>query len=349
MSRQAVFHDPRGRKRKVTGGVALLVGAVTTTLAILFVISLISRPLLIQPVDRARMPIPPPTKPPALRTRQERMFYNALTRLNQAKKEQERRWKRISASHNGRQAVVGFYVSWDDASYASLRDHAHQLDWLVAELLRLQPGDDPVAEIKDPSYSADWVRRRNPNLKIFPMINNYDPESGKWNNTQLQQILSDPARRARLRAHLLEYIQRSQYAGAVLDFEDLSAETRPLVLELLDELRKDFAARNLLVAMTAPFSEPDFDYIRFASAADYLILMAYDEHWPGGASGPIASQTWVEENLLKRVREVDPQKLILAVGSYGYNWSSDKSVVATELSFQDALRTSQESSAIISM
>ncbi len=349
MSRQAIFHDPRGRKRKLTGGVALLVGGVTTTLAVLFVISLISQPLLIQPVDRARVPIPPPTKPPALRTRQERMFYNALTKLNQAKKEQERRWKRIAAAHSGRQPVIGFYVSWDDASYASLRDHAHQLDWLVAELLRLRPDDDPVLEIKDNSYSADWVRRRNPNLKIFPMINNYDPESGKWDNARLQQVLSDPARRARLRAHLLEYIQRSQYAGVVLDFEDLSAETRPLVLALLDELRSDFAARKLIVALTAPFADGDFDYPRFAKAADYLILMAYDEHWPSGDPGPIAAQTWLEENLLKRVRQVDPQKIILAVGSYGYNWSSDKSVVATEMSFQDAVRASQESSAVITM
>jgi cellulose synthase/poly-beta-1,6-N-acetylglucosamine synthase-like glycosyltransferase/peptidoglycan/xylan/chitin deacetylase (PgdA/CDA1 family)/spore germination protein YaaH len=274
------------------------------------------------------------------------MFINALTKLKQAKMEQEKRWKRLS-SHNARQPLIGFYVSWDEASYASLRDHATRLDWLVAELMRLRPNDDPVLEIKDESYSADWVRKRNPNLKIFALINNFDLELGKWNNALLEQVLSDPGRRARLRAHLLDYVQRQQYAGAVIDFEDLSASTSSLLITVLHELKDDFTSRKLILAVTVPFQDPDFDYPRIAKEADYMILMAYDEHYPGGAPGPVASQTWFEETLLKRTREVDPHKMILAVGNYGYNWSSAKDVSATELSFQDALRAAQESSATV--
>ena len=169
--RGAVFHDPRGRKRRVTGGVALAVGAITSVLAVLFLISLISRPLLQKPPDPERAPLAISKKPSLLQTRQERRFLSALTRLKRAQQEQERRWKQRLAAHTGGSNVVGFYVTWDDASYSSLQRHISQLDWLVVEHLRIQAGDDPVMEIPDPNLSLEWARQANPGLKLFALIN----------------------------------------------------------------------------------------------------------------------------------------------------------------------------------
>ena len=48
--------------------------------------------------------------------------------------------------------------------------------------------------------------------------------------------------------------------------------------------------------------------------------MNYDEHYPGAASGPVASQDWFVQNL-KYARSVIPQdKIICAIANYGYDW-----------------------------
>jgi cellulose synthase/poly-beta-1,6-N-acetylglucosamine synthase-like glycosyltransferase/peptidoglycan/xylan/chitin deacetylase (PgdA/CDA1 family) len=72
------------------------------------------------------------------------------------------------------------------------------------------------------------------------------------------------------------------------------------------------------------------------------MLMAYDEHWANSKPGPIASQSWFEENLIARMRDIDPSKAIIVIGNYGYDWS-DRDQEANELTFQEALVTAKES------
>jgi spore germination protein YaaH len=52
--------------------------------------------------------------------------------------------------------------------------------------------------------------------------------------------------------------------------------------------------------------------------------MAYDEHYANKDHGPIASQSWYEERLSKRMGELDPAKTIIALGNYGYDWAKDR-------------------------
>lgn len=341
----AVFHDPRGRKRRVTGGVALAVGAITSVLAVLFVISLISRPLLLKPPDPERVPPSLSRKPSLLQTRQEREFLSALTRLKRAQKEQERLWKRRTP-HVKENNVVGFYVSWDDASFSSLQRRIASLDWLVAELLHVRAGDDPLLEIPDSNFSPEWALKTNPSLKLFALVNDFDPTQGVWNDALLQAILKSPAQRAALADRLLRYLKARHFAGVVFDFEDLSTQSRSLLAPFLAEFKADVRSREVSVAVAVPLADPEFDYLAFSKVADFLMLMAYDEHWPSGRPGPIASQNWLEENLLKRARQIDPHKLVLIVGAYGYDWSNGTSA-ADEISFQEALQTAKESAATI--
>jgi cellulose synthase/poly-beta-1,6-N-acetylglucosamine synthase-like glycosyltransferase/peptidoglycan/xylan/chitin deacetylase (PgdA/CDA1 family) len=49
--------------------------------------------------------------------------------------------------------------------------------------------------------------------------------------------------------------------------------------------------------------------------------MNYDEHYPGGKPGPVASQDWFVNNLNSIRRQVPLEKLICAIGSFGYDWA----------------------------
>src|SRR5207253_5575169 len=46
----------------------------------------------------------------------------------------------------------------------------------------------------------------------------------------------------------------------------------------------------------------------------------YDEHYPGGTPGPVASQDWFVDNLKAAQKGIPQDKLICAIGNYGYDW-----------------------------
>jgi cellulose synthase/poly-beta-1,6-N-acetylglucosamine synthase-like glycosyltransferase/peptidoglycan/xylan/chitin deacetylase (PgdA/CDA1 family) len=76
------------------------------------------------------------------------------------------------------------------------------------------------------------------------------------------------------------------------------------------------------------------------------MLMNYDEHWLTSPPGPIASQDWYVDNLKQVMEDVPAQKIIVAVGSYAYDWSEAPKKAnepAQSLSIQEALLHAYES------
>jgi spore germination protein YaaH len=90
-----------------------------------------------------------------------------------------------------------------------------------------------------------------------------------------------------------------------------------------------------------------FEYATLASLADGVIVMAYDEHWATGEPGPVASQSWFMNIVGQRMHEIPPEKLIIAIGNYGYDWAPG--MPAKELTFEDAVLTAKESEGDIGM
>jgi len=49
--------------------------------------------------------------------------------------------------------------------------------------------------------------------------------------------------------------------------------------------------------------------------------MNYDQHEIESQPGPVASQDWFVANLLRVLKVVPKEKLICALGNYGYDWT----------------------------
>jgi cellulose synthase/poly-beta-1,6-N-acetylglucosamine synthase-like glycosyltransferase/peptidoglycan/xylan/chitin deacetylase (PgdA/CDA1 family) len=72
--------------------------------------------------------------------------------------------------------------------------------------------------------------------------------------------------------------------------------------------------------VAVPPHNEEYDYRSISSAADGVVLMNYDEHYPGAASGPVASQDWFEQNLKYASGAIPKEKVICAIANYGYDW-----------------------------
>src|SRR6266851_3472905 len=74
--------------------------------------------------------------------------------------------------------------------------------------------------------------------------------------------------------------------------------------------------------------------------------MNYDQHWLTSPPGPIAAQDWFVENLRQVFDVVPPQKIIVGIANYAYDWpvnSKNGKESAAEFSVQEALLHVEES------
>ena len=52
----------------------------------------------------------------------------------------------------------------------------------------------------------------------------------------------------------------------------------------------------------------DYNYAAISAAVDGVVIMNYDEHYPGGTPGPVASQDWFTNNLKAAIKEIPKDK-----------------------------------------
>jgi peptidoglycan-N-acetylglucosamine deacetylase len=239
---------------------------------------------------------------------------------------------------------VGFFINWDESSYESLKRNLDHLDWVIAEwshLRNVADGTSPLAtDVHTPALN--WIRINRPEVRILPMVQNL--VNGKWEGDLLARSIADEPHRQALINALTTFVEDNKFAGLCVDFEEVPTDLQANLLTFMQELHATFSGKGLLVAHAVPFADSDWNYKAYAAASDYMIVMAYDQHWRGSDAGPIAGQEWFEQNLITRLRELDPARTIIALGNYGYDWGDEENDVR-EITFQEALITARDSDA----
>jgi len=326
---EPVFYDPRRarwkRLRRLIDAVAIVVSA----LIIFFVYTALrDEPLpelLFSPQKRAFKAFKESEKERA-RDRQKRLVARS------------HRKSKLAASqvklNQGEGIRAAFYVPWDAASFSSLRDYAHQIDILYPDWLHVLTADGRVQGIDEQTGKffdvvqgnsvrpvddqvMPFLNAEDPGMEVFPMVNNFN--GSDWVG-DITGFLKDPDARAAFRKQMGQFLSSGRYRGLMVDFETFPADGQPGYVALLQELSSDLHARGMKLYVAVPPHNGEFNYPAVAAAADGVVLMNYDEHYPGGTPGAVASQDWFVDNL-KFAKTVIPQeKIICAIANYGYDW-----------------------------
>ncbi|MGP8271660.1 MAG: glycosyltransferase [Terracidiphilus sp.] len=235
---------------------------------------------------------------------------------------------------------AAYYVQDDAASYSSFKEHVHQLDLLFPQWLHVDAPNPTLLAINNDTHReypvVDGATVHDPDdgnrvkhviqaakedTEIFPHLNNYNPATQSW-DPAVGDVLADPGKQAALRRQIISFFTAfPAYRGLSLDFESLSESSTPAYLSFIQELYADMHARNLRLYVNTPVATSDADLGRIAANSDGLILMNYDQHQTTSNPGPIASQDWFVGNLRRALKVVPKEKLICAIGSYGYDWT----------------------------
>lgn len=226
--------------------------------------------------------------------------------------------------------VEGYLVNWDLAGGTSSAQqaggtlarattvwHATQADGTVSVPASMPPEGERAAALRA-------LEQRG--VAVLAGVQNF--REGSWRGEEIGALVGDESRRQQHVRELLAVADSGSYSGISLDYELVPAASREgftaLVRELADALHA--AGKTLTVAVpakTADGGEPTseaYDYAALA-VADQLMVMAYDEHWPGSGPGPIASAPWVRSVLAYATERVDADRLALGVAAYAYDWT----------------------------
>lgn len=152
--------------------------------------------------------------------------------------------------------------------------------------------------------------------------------SNDFNPDLTHTAFSDFETRQNMIRQLLHFSQMYQLDGINIDIENVRVEDGPFVTQFVREATPYFHGAGLYVSMDITFISGSGNWSAFyerdklAGIVDYLIVMAYDEHWGSSrVSGSVASLPWVEKNLQKLLEVVPQNKLILGVPLYTRLWT----------------------------
>ena len=329
VSEAPVFYDASGRRRRRFR----LALAAFVLLAMLATIGFGATILAVVP--QSQLPFPVERSSPA--GLQEGFAKRSDRSLHRILHYAKRLWKGADAQGNAPLAIA-FHTPWDDASAASLQRHIEELDWLVPGWLSITGPDHHVTLFPDARGKA-IIAHAVHRPKVLPMIQN--AIDGQWDGLGMAALLHDPAARKATLDRIEALLIANRADGAFFDLEDLPVAAHPDYRRFLAEAHVRFAAHKWIIAIAVPADNPEWNLAAYARVADKLVLMAYDEHYQGGDPGPIASQRWFEQVVAKAARVIPPDRMIVAIGSYAYDWKKGGDTDA--LSVEEAWLNAKES------
>lgn len=305
-----IFHDPTGRRAKRAGMAGGLLVALGALLIASFFATLAVSPRL-----------------PSLSLKDPRV----LTALHQETAHRLKRgkppWSRIPhpvvpaharAPDSARPLTVGFYVSWDESSRASLARNIEHLDVVAPQWISLSNSKGELELTSDPRAEAVIAGAKH-RPALLPVIHN--ARNAIWNGPLADAVIISPVARKALVDHLVQLAQARGYAGYVFDLENLSPKGAAAYPQFIAEAKAALAPSNREIWLTAPIDDEAWPLKKLQAAANVIVLMAYDEHYGTGDPGPPASQAWFQSHVAAAMAQLDPQKTILALGAYGYDWA----------------------------
>ncbi|BAU27076.1 poly-beta-1,6 N-acetyl-D-glucosamine synthase [Aneurinibacillus soli] len=230
---------------------------------------------------------------------------------------------------SGQKEVYGFYVNWDENSKISLKKNIRSLTTVIPEWYHLTSS---LTLQKDVQPDVKKLAADN-HVKVMPLINNF--VNGKWDAALVHNLLVSPESRKKVIDQLYTEAKTNGYSGFNIDFESIDPKDQDALTAFMGELSHTFHAAGLQLTEDVPAKDDAFDYGALAKVTDRMIVMLYDEHYQTGKPGPIASSSWFEKSLDQL--DIPPDKLIVSLGSYGYDWTENSSDPADVVTFGDIM------------
>ncbi len=351
---QPVFFDPSGRRRRVVNRSTTVVGLAVAVVTTIFVVSLLAVPFFpslpggsSNPAHRLRR-----AGQVLLPSRQQRLSRDQLRRSRLALWQAVAADRRAAAVRTAPAAplappdtIIGaFYVVWQKGGVEALNLNASHLTDLYPEWLHLSRTGTAL-DFKDFDLKINLMNghvmdvAREHHIDVEPVFNN--AEYGQFDSVRAHVLLASPAVQDGVIRSLVDWLQKYRFQGLNLDFENLKDADYAAYPAFVARLRDALHAAGLILSVDIEAGRPEVPLERLAELADYVVLMAYNQHGQTSVPGPISAVGWYDSVLTRSLARIPAAKAVVGVGNYGLDWRRDGSA-ARRISFEDAMFTARD-------
>jgi len=251
--------------------------------------------------------------------------------------------------------VYGYYTGAEDPLPSSAATLASQGNYLTAAApfwYQISP-DKSGNLILQSSVSTKEIRRMLQtshayNVKVLALVHNLLYNKNVDGREVVHRILVSRENRQALIDSILFTIRKNGYDGIEIDIENIYPEDKKLFSQFIKELSNTLLPMKYYLSVALPARLPEqsdgwsdsFDYATIGQYASQVVTMAYDEHGAWSGAGPIASLPWVEKVIKGSLEKISPQKLLLGIPAYGFDWNYDQAM-PRYISYSLAMATAQ--------
>ncbi len=188
---------------------------------------------------------------------------------------------------------------------------------------RLTNSDGDFSSIANASY-VDKAHELG--IDVWALITDVDSSDLYGVNIDFVELLSSSANRRKLIDGLMAQVDAYGLDGINIDFEKVKSDSGTHFVQFIRELSIETRQRGVVLSVdnyvpseyTAHYNRKEQGIV-----ADYIIIMAYDEHYVGGgAAGSNASIKFVEDGIIDTKDVVPAEKIINAIPFYTRVWET---------------------------
>lgn len=175
----------------------------------------------------------------------------------------------------------------------------------------------------DSLASKSYVKKAHAmGIQVWATLDNFN----RGDNVRSEILFADTDTRRNLIDRLITEVKELGIDGINLDVEGIIPEAGPHYVQFIRELSIDCRREGIILSVDTyvPTAYTGF-YNRKEQGivADYVIIMAYDEHYAGSDPGSVSSISYVENGIRDTLAEVPKEKLICALPFYMRLWQEE--------------------------
>ncbi len=240
------------------------------------------------------------------------------------KKDLDQNFEKVSLKSTSKNTSDGpINLTWDYTYAEHSEDKINQikdikgLDVIIPTWFSIRNGNGDMIDRGNQNYIKKY---KDLGIDVWAYLDNsFDPDI-------THEALSNENTRKKVINKTLELCKKYGMKGINIDFEHTKIDDRDYITDFVREFRQsagdDFIITvDVTPQISADVTKEPYDRKALAEIADYMVVMAYDQHWGSSdKAGSVAQYKWVEGSVNVLFRNIPNKKMILGVPLYTRLW-----------------------------
>lgn len=203
----------------------------------------------------------------------------------------------------------------DNNNIVDLTTNAKGMNVISPTWFRIVDNNGTLSSLADGNYVT---RAHQLGLEVWAMVDDQSSDSSN------DQVFTSTSKRENIINQLISAAIQYNLDGINIDFEYITDDIAEDYIQFLRELSVKCRNNGVVLSVDdkVPIASNEYyNRTEQGKIVDYVIVMAYDEHWGvESGAGSTASISWVTDGIANTVKQVPAEKVVLGIPFYTKIW-----------------------------